>query len=417
MRIAGIIAEYNPFHNGHLFLLNKIRSELKPDLVIAVISGDFTQRGEPAILSKWERTQIALHAGVDLVIELPYLFAVGRADIFANGAVSTLDQLGITHLAFGSEEGAIQPFLNSIQEIKRHQAIYQETFHQSLSLGISYPNAHAAAYQAVNRISAQPLIDLTKPNNSLGYHYIQAIQKRGSRIEPITFKRKQAGHGDSSFKSSAEIASATSLRTYCLSGKPLEAIRNKMPDFAYSIIKEQKNSGRLVDWETFFPFLKYRLLSSSASDIRQIYEAEEGIENRLYKFIHLSEDFESFIGQIKSKRYTWVRLQRLAVHILTQTRKTEAKIQASAGEAAYLRLLGMNLKGQAYLSQQRKQLQIPLIAKIRRFRPEVLEMDVRAAQIYDYLASQHAGDRLLVSETAHAPIRYNENLGTFAQKA
>lgn len=402
MRAAGIIVEYNPFHNGHLYQVKKIRHELHPDVLIAVMSGDFTQRGEPAIISKWQRTKMALAAGVDLIIELPYIYAVGRADTFAGGAVALLSHLKVSHLVFGSELGRIAPFLNSIEQVKNHRKLYQDALAAALSQGISYPNAHAAAYQAVISESGSEFVDLRQPNNSLGFHYIQAIHRNKSSMAPVTFKRKEAGHNDAAFDPDASIASASSIRRCLFSGSTLEQLRGKLPETSLSLLIEEKKKGRLVDWETFFPYLKYRILSSSADQLGQIVEAEEGVENRLLKYIGQSETFEQFLSLVKTKRYTWVRIQRLCTHILTHTLKSEAK-EAAVQQPAYLRLLGMSATGQHYLSELRKSFAIPLIAKIRQHHPEELTPDLRAAQIYDFLSGR-SGET--PTETGHPPVRY-----------
>jgi Predicted nucleotidyltransferase len=409
--IAGIVAEYNPFHNGHLFQLNKVRKQLNPDLVIVVMSGDFVQRGEPAIISKWSRTAMALHEGADLVIELPYIFAVGKADIFARGAVSILDHLGITHLIFGSEAGRIEPFLNTYLLIEQHQQDYRTHLMEALKGGISYPNAHAAAYRHLVAHAENPdLLDLTQPNNSLGYQYLHAMKCRGTQIIPVTIGRKNAGHSDPDFPETGSIASATSIRDRLQQNQPAETMIDKIPGFTASLLKQAKQQNELADWENFFPYLKYKLLSSRPDKLEKIYEAEEGIEHRLLSCIGRSSTFHQFISEVKTKRYTWSRLQRLCVHILTDTEKSEARKQAAAGEADYLRLLGMNFKGQKYLAARRKAFEVPVVSKIRQHRSPILDLDLKAAAIYDFISGRSARAS---SETSHAPIRFDEKKEQF----
>lgn len=409
--IAGIIAEYNPFHNVHLFQLKKIRSQLNPNLIIVVMSGDFVQRGEPAIVSKWNRTAMALHEGADLVIELPYIFAVGKADIFARGAVSILDHLGITHLFFGSEAGRIEPFMNTFHLIEQHQQEYRAHLMEALKGGISYPNAHAAAYRQLAAHAENPdLLDLTQPNNSLGYQYLCAIEYRNRQIVPVTIGRKNAGHSDPDLPEAGHIASATSIRDSLLNDQSAAHVLDKMPDFTVSLLKQAIKKNELTDWETLFPYLKYKLLSSRTGKLEKIYEAEEGIEHRLLSCIGRSSTFHQFISEVKTKRYTWSRLQRLCVHILTDTEKSEARKQAAAGEAEYLRLLGMNLKGQKYLAAMRKKFEIPVVSKIRQHRSPLLDLDLKAAAVYDFISGRSA---YAPGETGHAPIRFDEKKAQF----
>lgn len=405
MRVIGVIAEYNPFHNGHLYQLSCIRRHLNPDLCVVTMSGDFVQRGEPAIASKWVRTRMALEAGVDLVVELPYLFAVARADIFAAGAVSVLHHLNVSHLVFGSECGRIDPFFESLAIIEKNSGRYDELLMQAMEQGMSYPNAHAAAYRGISQ-SAAGIVDLTQPNNRLGFQYIKAIEDRNLPIKPVTFARKETDHRATGFLRSSSVASARSIRTHLLGGGQMTDLKDKVPPYVYALLEQEKKADRLTDWERFYPYLKYRLLTASADELAQLYETEEGIEHRLLRTASRADSFHAFITQVKTKRYTWARLQRLAVHILTNTTKAEAKQPAAAGEASYLRLLGMSTKGQAYLAQIRKKLTLPVISKIRKNRDPILHLDIRAAQLYDFVAQQ-ARSKHEGHETAHPPIRYD----------
>jgi predicted nucleotidyltransferase len=410
MKIAGIITEYNPLHNGHLYQLNWIRRELHPDLMIIVMSGDFVQRGEPAVLSKWDRTQWALRAGADLVFELPYIFSVGKADIFALGAVSILDQAGATHLIFGSEDGRIDAFIRTVDLIEAHHAAYDRALMNALHTGLSYPNAHAAAYRLIAEREAENTIDLTRPNNSLGFHYIRAIRKLNSSMTPITLKRIQSDHSDPGFHQDARIASSTSIRSHLLNQQADESLENKVPDYVYSLLMNRKTSGCLMDWNACFPYLKYRLLSSTPGQLKEIYECEEGIEHRLLSCIRSAESFRQFIGMVKTKRYTWSRLQRLSTHILTHTLKEEVREPAQKGELSYLRPLGMNSKGQNWLSHMRKQFQVPLISKIHKHHPPLLDADLRAAGIYDFISGRASS---FLPDTGQIPLRFNEIKGLF----
>ncbi|WP_010631044.1 nucleotidyltransferase [Sporolactobacillus vineae] len=411
MIIAGIVAEYNPFHNGHLFQLKKVQEQLNPDLIVVVMSGDFVQRGEPAVVSKWTRTAMALHEGADLIFELPYIYAVGKADIFAGGAVSVLDHLGVTHLVFGSEAGRIEPFQNTFRLIRQHREDYRAHLMDALKNGISYPNAHAAAYRSLAAQSAnKDLLDLTQPNNSLGYHYLRAIEQRGGRIIPVTIGRKDAGHNDPELCKTGRIASATSIRDALRQSYSVASVRDKVPGFTATLLEKSIKKNELADWEAFFPFLKYKLLSSRAGKLEKIYEAEEGIEHRLLACIQRSATFHEFLSQVKTKRYTWSRLQRLCVHILTDTEKSEARKPAAAKDADYLRLLGMRLRGQKYLAAMRKDFAIPVVSKIRQHRTPILDLDLKAAAVYDYLSGRSS---FSPGETGQAPVRYDEHKGQF----
>ncbi|MCO7174605.1 nucleotidyltransferase [Sporolactobacillus kofuensis] len=412
MIIAGIIAEYNPFHNGHLYQLNRLRETLHPDLVVVVMSGDFLQRGEPALVSKWTRTKMALQSGIDLIVELPFVYAVGKADTFARGAVALLDQLGVTHLFFSSECGQIEPFQNTLSLIQGHQDIYSMQLAHAMSQGLSYPNAHAAAYRFIAKNDPRELVDLAQPNNSLGFHYLKAIEQRNSAMIPLTMKRYETEHNDRTFEKDASVASASSIRRHLLEGAALQAIKNKIPHATCTALKNAQETYGYASWERFFPFLKYKLLSMNTDRLSEIYEIEEGIEFRLLACIRSAHSFHDFITSVKTKRYTWARLQRLAVHILTDTLKSEAKPLALNQEPDSIRLLGMNRDGQAYLALIRKKMEIPILSKIRNHRSKMLEQDIKAAQIYDYLvALGHTSHPF--TETGHPPVRYDAHQKSF----
>lgn len=209
MKAVGIIVEYNPFHNGHSYHLQAAKEVAQADIVIAVMSGNFLQRGEPALVSKWYRTKMALLGGVDIVIELPYQFASQKAETFANGAISILDAIGCQALCFGSESGNISSFLETIDFLAVNQDIYDENIKRFIQTGVSYPKALSLSFQAMS--STNHLVDLAKPNNILGYQYIKALKQQKSLIKPLTIRRKNADYHDEHFATET-IASATSIR-------------------------------------------------------------------------------------------------------------------------------------------------------------------------------------------------------------
>ncbi|GAY76454.1 UPF0348 protein family [Sporolactobacillus inulinus] len=411
MIIAGIIAEYNPFHNGHRYQLDTLKKQLHPDLVIVVMSGDFVQRGEPALVSKWRRTQMALQAGADLIVELPYIYAVAKADVFARGAVAIMDRLGVNALFFSSENGKIAPFMNTLSLIEHHQADYDTKLNESMKRGLSYPNAHAAAYRAIAADKSIDLVDLAEPNNSLGFQYIKAIRQRNSPIIPYTIPRRHAQHNDQSWDQENTIASESSIRSH-LQQQSIQSMSNKVPDFVADRLELAHREQAYGTWELFFPYLKYKLISSSKERLHAIYEMEEGIEHRLQSQIRHAHSFQAFISAVKTKRYTWARLQRLSAHILTDTLKKQAIPLALESEPDAIRLLGMNGVGQAYLAKIRKKITVPILSKIRNHRSEMVELDLKAAQIYDFLTIKDQ-TKTTYSETGHPPFRYDEKTGRF----
>lgn len=382
MNVTGIIVEYNPLHNGHEYHLQRTKEITGADLLVAVMSGNFLQRGEPAIVSKWTRTKMALFAGVDIVVELPYLFATGKADIFAAGAVSILTALQVDAVCFGSEDGRIEPFLRTVQFIDKHKSRYQSYIKQYAAKGYSFPKAAALAFSALK--PDEEVVDLSRPNNILGYHYVRAIAEQKSPIKPFTIQRFAADYHENTMRH-GNIASATSLRkTVMERGEPLQTIAPYVPPATLQLLQKSVEREGLVDWERLFPYLQYKIATTSAEELQQIYEMEEGIEHRVQKKLRQAKDFEQLAQQVKTKRYTRTRLQRIFVHTLTNTKKEAALRFLRQPRAPYIRLLGMNQKGRAYLNEKKKTLSVPLVSTPSRYFHPMLEMDVRAAQCHTF---------------------------------
>ncbi|MEH7122975.1 MULTISPECIES: nucleotidyltransferase [unclassified Bacillus (in: firmicutes)] len=401
MNAVGVIVEYNPFHNGHAFHLQEAKKLADAEVVIAVMSGNFLQRGEPSLVSKWKRTEMALKAGADIVFELPYSFATQQANSFASGAVSILEAAGCHSLCFGSESGDIESFYRTITFLETNNEHYQRQVKYYLERGNSYPKATSLSFHDLS--PHKELLDMSKPNNILGFQYIKAVQKQGASIQPLTVSRKSADYHDPHF-SSETIASATSIRKALFSEEGNMAdLKQYMPKTSYQALLDYRQEfGLFHQWETYWPYLKYRILHSTLKELSFIYEVEEGLENRLADAVLVSNSFNEFMKKIKTKRYTWTRLQRACLHILTNTRKNEMNNQAEKAE--YLRLLGMTSKGRQYLNKKKSRLQLPLISKISSVHNNQLALDIKASRIYSMGALGNAQQRLLEMEFKQPPL-------------
>lgn len=404
MKSVGLIVEYNPFHNGHYYHMHQSIRETKADVTVAVMSGYFLQRGEPALVSKWLRTRMALEGGADVVVELPYAFSTGKAEIFANGAISLLTSLKVDDVCFGSEEGTILPFEKTIEFLDLYREPYADKIKSFLSEGNSYPKAAALAFQSLN--TANGAADLSKPNNILGFHYVKAIHDQKSPLKAYTIARTGADFHDPEL-GEQKIASATGIRnTIITGGESLEKIRRVVPDITYRLLqKASRQFGSFHSWEQLYPFLKYKLLTSTADQLAEIYEAEEGLEHRLLQYIKDADTFTAFMGQIKTKRYTWTRLQRLCVHILTNTTKEEMAPVLKDPRATYIRLLGMSEKGRTYINHIKKELELPLISTLSRHEDPLLKLDKRAANCYALGYPENVRTGKLREEYATPPIQ------------
>lgn len=378
MKATGIVVEYNPFHNGHLYHAQQAKKVSEADLVIAVMSGQFLQRGEPAFADKWTRTDMALASGVDLVIELPYVYATAQASDFAKGAIALLDAIGCESFCFGSEQGAIDPFLASYTLLTEHRTAYEKAVHEAVQTGISYPKALNIAYTAMT--GAKPgFADLTKPNNILGFHYIEAAKKKGSFMKPLTIQRIAAGYHDPVDRS-LTIASATGIRKAFFEEGSMGRLSSFLPEPSLKGLEDFFTEYQTFgSWEQFYPLLRYTILREQPENLSRFSEVTEGIENLIYEAAKKETEFAGFINRIKSKRFTRTRLQRMLTHIYTGFTWEQLR---SFEEPTYLRLLGMSDTGRMYLNHQKKNFGLPLISRAADLTDPMGKLDIHASSMY-----------------------------------
>ncbi|MGE1025118.1 nucleotidyltransferase [Bacillus sp. GMs2/2] len=377
------------------------------DIIIAVMSGPFLQRGEPALISKWYRTKMALANGVDLVVELPYVFATQKAETFANGAISILNALRVSEICFGSEDGQIENFYNTISVQKNEEETFNYLVKQFMDAGNSYAKATSDAFSHI--LTSEKNIDMSQPNNILGFQYMKAILSQNSSIQAQTIKRFASHYHDETFNDQ-HIASATSIRKQLFSEEgSFTTIKPFLPQATTSLLANYKqNYGILHNWEQYFSFFKYRLMTMSPGDLRHIYEIEEGLEHRILSKIQNSSSFYSFMEALKTKRYTWTRLQRACTHILTNTTKEEIRSANIEQHAPYIRLLGMSQKGQTYLSKNKKKIELPILTHTKTFDHAALDIEKKANSVYFSIMHEPLRTQLLKQDITHHPIRYDE---------
>lgn len=357
MKILGIVAEYNPFHKGHLYHLKKAQEIVKPDLTIIVMSPQFVQRGEPAIISKWIRSRIAIESGADIVIELPTIYAVESADYFAKGAMTLLHEMGITDLLFGSENGDIEQFIEIANTIENHQEQYNTAIKEAMDQGLRYPDAcNRALSLLLNK-------EVKTPNDLLGLSYVKEIIHNHYDIRMHCIKRTNDYHEEKL----QEIASATSLR------KALHAhidVSSQLPGYQY--YKDE----HLYNFSEFFPYLKYVILFNE--QLSTIHLVDEGIENLLKDTIKKTDNMEDLINRLTSKRYTRSRIQRMLVHILLNNKKEDVPAMM---QIDYIRLLAFSKKGQLYIKEQKKRTDFKIIANISKHQHPSLTLEYKAATL------------------------------------
>ncbi|MFC6259667.1 nucleotidyltransferase [Levilactobacillus fujinensis] len=342
LQAVGIIAEYNPFHNGHRYQIEQARAQTGADVVVAAMSGNWVQRGEPALMDKWQRTQAALAGGVDLVVELPGAAALQPAHLFASGGVSLLAALQCHWLAFGTEHPEMD-----YERLMAHLPTDSATFKR-------FDQTYASLFQGYLR--EQTGITLNAANDILGFFYALANRRQGNPLTLVPLPRKGSQHNDSLIASATVFASATAVRSAALSGE-WSAVVPVVPTTTLDLLQ----AAQLTSWKDFWPLLRYQLVSGDVADLRQVYQITEGVEYRLKKAAVTSESFTAFMHAVKTKRYTYTRLQRQSAYLLLQAKPAEMQPQPQ-----YLRVLGYSTAGQAYLHQIKKQVSLPLISRADR---------------------------------------------------
>lgn len=393
MNVCGLVVEYNPFHYGHLHHLTKSKEIANADCMIAVMSGNFLQRGEPAVIDKIHRTKAALQAGADIILELPYAYTVQHSSHFATGAIHSLSELGASSVCFGSESGDIQPFLDASEKLAQHRTAYKAYIDDYLKQGMNFPSASAKACEKLEINT----LDVTKPNNILGLSYVQAIKEHNHPITPLTIKRIKNDYHDQTIASS--IASATSIRQEFFSNGMTHKVRSAIPESTLHALESYYATSSVYhEWEAYFPLLQYQILASSTAELKKIHGVDEGLENRVKRFTKQAVSFQHWIDLMKTKRYTITRLQRMAVHILTQTTKEEINAYYTTSSVPYVRLLGLTENGQSYFNKQKKKMDLPVYTSLNRANKEALTLDEKASSIYYQVVSPHKREGLRQAE-------------------
>jgi len=304
MKKIGIICEYNPFHNGHKYHIEKIKEMYPDSLLVLILSSSFTQRGNISILNKWEKTEIALNHNIDLVIELPFEFSTQGADIFAHGAIKILKELKVDTLVFGSESNNPKELID-IANIQLNNKKYDKLVKQYLDKGENYPTSLSLALKDIcgNTVSL--------PNDLLGLSYVKEIIKQKANIEIVTIKRTNDFHNKDL---NEEIVSASAIRNNLDDNNLI----NYVPEITYKYLKEKEKNNN------YFLFLKYKILTEQ-EQISKYQTVDEGIHNRILKYIENVNSIDELIQKIKTKRYTYNKLSRMFTHILCGFTKEEAK--------------------------------------------------------------------------------------------
>lgn len=386
-KILGIIAEYNPFHNGHLYHLENSKKITNCEYSIAIISGNFTQRGSTSIVDKWEKTKMALFNGIDLVLELPTLYSISSAENFAEGSIKILNSLNIIDfLSFGTETSDIN-LLNNVAEILYNEPnTYKNSLSEELKKGLSFPKARENAL--LNYLNNKDYSNiLSSPNNILGIEYLKALKKYNSDIKPVCIPRYEVQHN--SINISNNIASATTIREL-LSNTDFNKLKNLLPSSTYSILTENINSHHIVsDINIFSKEIIYTLRKMDIKEIANLPDVSEGLEFTIKNAVNSCNNIYDILNKIKSKRYTQSRIQRILLYSLLDITKNDMKI--SKDIIPYVRVLGFNNNGKKLISEiYKRNPNINMITSVKKFVTSntdkslklLLNKDVFATNVY-----------------------------------
>lgn len=386
MNITGIVVEYNPFHNGHLYHLNETKKATNCDGIIAVMSGNFVQRGSPAILDKWNRAKLALLNGVDLVLELPTIYSISSAEFFAYGATSLLEGIHVVdNICFGSELGNIDMLLKIAKILQEEPLIFKENLKFFMDKGMSFPYAREKSLinfmlKEDNSFEFNNLLCLS--NNILAIEYCKNLFKINSAIRPFTIKRKGSSYNSLHLKNN--LSSATAIREYIGNNKNLDNLVEVMPKTVLTSLKNFQNEQYKIPFEEdMFTYIKYKHFSNVGS-IENLPDVSEGIHNRIYKALDTSNSLKDAINMIKTKRYTYTRISRiLCQYFLGVDTINSNKLRREP--CPYARILGFNKKGRDILKLMKKHSNIPIINKIPNKINDTLKLDINATKCYSLL--------------------------------
>ncbi len=362
MKVVGIIAEFNPFHNGHMYLFNKTKKMFPNAIYVLIMSGNFTQRGEPSILDKKSKTEIALKAGFDLVVELPFPFATAASDVFAYGAIKLAHALGVTDLVFGSESDDLT-YLEEMTNIELYDKSFDSLVRVYLASGLNYPSARSQAFTDITGKS------ISLPNDILASSYLKAIKKNNYRITAHSIKRTNDYNSN---QLEENISSASSIRKALLDDND---ITEQVPSFVVPYLESIK--GKIITSDDYFKYLKYKLITDNNDNSYP--SLDKSLLNKLKKNVTKVTSYDELINSVKTKNITYRKIARgLLYYLCDFTTDTKNKMT----DITYIRILGISGNGRGYLNKIKKDCSLPIISKFTREKDDMLAFEYKTTIIY-----------------------------------
>lgn len=374
LQAVGMVVEYNPFHNGHRYALHQAKLLTKADVSVVVMSGNFTQRGEPAIIDKWARTRAALASGVDLVVELPLFYAVQPAHRFAGGALALLNALQVHQVAFGAEH----PEWDFKALVRAEKQFNQADFNH-------YNATYATQFNY--QLKAQTGVELKDPNDILAFAYTKAVVEHSYPITLHPIKRRGSAYHDQVIH--GQIASASAIR------KAVENHQEVATVLPTAMAQELTVLKGVPTWRALYPLLRNQLIQLPVKELGEVYQMAEGLEYRMKEMAQRARHFDEFIRLTKTKRYTYAHLLRMCLY--TTMFLTEDEVSQHA-QNPYLHILGFNQRGREYLHQIKKQVPLPMFTKVsQQMKDELCNLDYRAGKLYEFFSP-------IEQDVKHPPI-------------
>jgi len=363
MNVIGIVVEYNPFHNGHLYQIKKIKKMYPDSIIVVAMSGNFTQRGEISIINKWDKTRIALKYGIDVVLEIPFVFSNQSADTFSYAAVKMLYEFGIDTLVFGSESADLE-LLTTNARVQLNNKEFDKLVKSYMDKGNNYPTSLS---HAIYKLTGSKI---TSSNDLLAVSYIKEILKNNYEINIVPIKRTNSFLDTSSDE---KIVSALNIREKIRSDYD---ISKYVPEFTLKFVKG-------YDKDKLFNILKYKIISDK-NIIKYYHLVDEGIDNRIYEVVLKSDNYDDFVFKVKTKRITYNKINRILINILTSFTKEEA---LSNRHLEYIKVLGFSKEGQRYYKMIKKNFTIPIITKFEDY--SIQNIERRVSLIYNMITNSN----------------------------
>lgn len=403
IKVNGVVAEYNPFHNGHSYQLQDARKKSGADYTIVVMSGSFVQRGAPALLNKYIRAEMALKNGADLVLELPALYSVSSAEYFATGAVTLLDKLGVVNnLCFGSECGDIRKLQPLADILLEEPAEYSALLKKYVKQGYTYPAARTAALTQYRPEFSDARDLLASANNILGVEYLKALRRRDSKLKPITTARTSSGYHDRML--GTHQSSALALRQAIYDNQDIKILSDQMPESAFAILSDALSAGETLQLDDLSAPLHYKLLMEADKGYAKYLDVSKELSERIRKHLYDFTNYREFCDLLKTKDMTYTRISRALLHILLNIKNDDLKLYEQADYICYARVLGFRKDAEDLLTAIKNHSSVPLLTKLADAEQildetglAILKKELRMNAVYESAAAIKSG-RPMINE-------------------